>query len=201
MAHAAAGTACGMTPLQLLSALNWCAALLYGFASVLVFLPSNVPLTLSLGLFVVLLLLAAPHVYLALSIEKGRGRWLQTVLAVLALGGFPVGTVIGALALWVCWFSESAKLFDDPSLARRLSSTGPDVPPWRRGETAWAYATRLQRAGFDVGEIGAGLEAAGFDADDVETTLGALQPRARTRRPVAKNDETPVRGRRSVRRG
>lgn len=200
MAHAAAGTACGMTPIQLLSALNWCAALLYGFASVLVFLPSNVPLTLSLGLFVVLLLLAAPHVYLALSIEKGRGRWLQTVLAVLALGGFPVGTVIGALALWVCWFSESAKLFDDPSLAQ-LSSTGPDVPPWRRGETAWAYATRLQRAGFDVGEIGAGLEAAGFDADDVETTLGALKPKPGTRRPVAKNDETPVRGRRSVRRG
>ena len=190
-----------MTPIQLLSALNWCAALLYGFASILIFLPSNIPLTVSLPVFAVLLLLAAPHVYLALTIEKGRGRWLQTALGVIALGAFPIGTVIGVLAIWVCWFGESAKLFDDPSLAQRLSSTGPDVPPWRKGETAWAYATRLQRAGFDAREIGAGLQAAGFEAEDIETTLGALQPARRARRPVAKNDETPVRGSRPVRRG
>lgn len=171
----------------------------------LIFLPSNVPLTVSLAVFAVLALLAAPHVYLALTIEKGRGRWLQTALAIVALPGFPIGTAIGALAIWVCWFGESAKVFDDPSLAQRLSANGPDVPPWREGETAWAYATRARRAGFEPAEIAAGLEAAGFEPDDIETTLGALQPERRARRPRAPapkhDDETPVRGKRPVRRG
>ena len=184
-----------MTPIQLLSAAHWGSVFLM-VAGPLVFMLLGAPLEAVLPIVAVLLLLAAPHLYLALNIEKGRGRGLETVLSVLSLFAFPIGTFTGALGLWVCWFGETRALFDDPSSAASPMNDGPDLPPYREGETAWAYGSRLKAAGFDAQEIAQGLEDADFDADAVETTLGALQlrlqaaPTPRRRGP----DTTPVRG-------
>lgn len=60
-------------------------------------------------LFVLLYLIAGRRV------RKGRGRILQTVLAVLNLGSVPLGTAYGGYALWVLWMNEeSKKIFDEP---------------------------------------------------------------------------------------
>jgi hypothetical protein len=83
-------------------------------------------------------------------------------------------------------FGETRALFDDPSLAASPVNDGPDLPPYREGETS-----RLKTAGFDAQEIAHGLQDADFDADAVETTLGALQLRFPQRRGP---DTTPVRG-------
>jgi len=42
-------------------------------------------------------------------VADGRGRILQTILAVFQIGNAPVGTAYGAYALWVCWFNEETK--------------------------------------------------------------------------------------------
>lgn len=185
-----------MTPIQLLSAAHWGSVFLM-VAGPLVFVILGAPLEAVLPILAVLLLLAAPHLYLALNIEKGRGRGLETVLSVLSLFAFPIGTFTGALGLWVCWFGETRALFDDPSSAASVND-GPDLPPYREGETAWAYGSRLKAAGFDAQEIAQGLEAAEFDDDAVETTLGALQLGRKKQRPAP--EVTPARGARPQRR-
>lgn len=174
-----------MTPIQLLSAAHWGSVFLM-VAGPLVFMILGAPIQALLPVVAVCLLLAAPHLYLALNVEKGRGRGLETVLSVLSLFAFPIGTITGALGLWVCWFGETRALFDDPSSA--LAQGRNDVPPYREGETAWAYGSRLKTAGYDAEEIGLGLGDAGFDTDEVETTLGALQLTLKAgarRRPTA----------------
>lgn len=37
------------------------------------------------------------------ALKRGRGRTLQTVLAILTIASFPVGTAFGIYSLWVCW--------------------------------------------------------------------------------------------------
>jgi hypothetical protein len=173
-----------MGSLQLLSALNWCAVMLYGFAGLVAVYA--LPGMLGLAGLGVAAVLAAPHVYLALNIEKGHGRWLQTVLAVVLLPSVPIGTVIGLIALYACWVGETSKLFDDPS-AIAAEPQNPDevvLPRLRDGETAFAWATRLKAAGFTGPEIASGLRREGFEEVDVEATLGAVQLGPRRRRPV-----------------
>ncbi len=185
-----------MTPIQLLSAAHWGSAFLL-LAAPLVFVILGSPLEPVLMGAALCLLLAAPHLYLALNVEKGRGRGLETVLSVLSLGAFPIGTFTGALGLWVCWFGETRALFDDPSSAESPMNDGPDLPPYREGETAWTYGSRLKAAGFDAQEIAQGLQDAEFDDDAVETTLGALQLGRKNRPPGVRRaspEVTPVRG-------
>jgi hypothetical protein len=55
---------------------------------------------------VVVLILLVECVLLVLAgraVGQGRGRILQTVLAVLTIASFPVGTAYAIYALWVCW--------------------------------------------------------------------------------------------------
>lgn len=48
-------------------------------------------------------------------VSRGRGRILQTILSILAVGNFPVGTLYGVYGLWVCWMNEDTKkVFDEP---------------------------------------------------------------------------------------
>ncbi|ATO18221.1 hypothetical protein BS636_00265 [Acinetobacter sp. LoGeW2-3] len=59
--------------------------------------------TLSLGLVILLLLvLIYFNIQAALKVKKGQGegRTLSRIMAVLMLFSFPVGTVLGAIALW-----------------------------------------------------------------------------------------------------
>jgi hypothetical protein len=53
-----------------------------------------------------LVVLGALYVRLAGKIEKGEGRIMQTVFAVLAVGNCPFGTAYAGYALWVCWLNE-----------------------------------------------------------------------------------------------
>ena len=45
----------------------------------------------------------------AKKIEHGKGRILQTILAVLCVGSVPLGTAYGIYALWICWMNEETK--------------------------------------------------------------------------------------------
>jgi hypothetical protein len=42
-------------------------------------------------------------------VAHGHGRLLQTAAAVLSVSSFPVGTVYGVYALWVCWGNAETK--------------------------------------------------------------------------------------------
>ena len=56
---------------------------------------------------------AALHGWLASKLEQGRGRVLQTVVAVLNLSNFPLGTLYGGYALWIVWMEPTCKAFFD----------------------------------------------------------------------------------------
>jgi hypothetical protein len=102
-----------MSSLELLSALNWIMVVFYvGIGLFFGMVGSNTPPLFLAIAFSVVALFAAPHVYLGLVIEKGRGRVLQTVLGVLSLFNFPIGTAFGAFALFVCWGSRHVELFE-----------------------------------------------------------------------------------------
>lgn len=45
----------------------------------------------------------------ALTLESGRGRVPQTLLAIAGLTSVPLGTMYGAYALWVCWWNEETR--------------------------------------------------------------------------------------------
>lgn len=176
-----------MTLIQLVSALNWCMTLLYGVVLVLfaIFFVPKIPLEATLLFSIPLLSLTGLHAYLALSIDKYRGRILQTLVGVLSLANFPIGTIYGALALWVCWAGETASRFENPE-AWAFEHTQPeaeDVPPRRRDESAYAYASRLARRGLRAKVIEFALEDAGLSDDEIETTMGALE---RNRAPPAR---------------
>ncbi|TVQ94313.1 MAG: hypothetical protein EA397_02270 [Deltaproteobacteria bacterium] len=65
------------------------------------------------GLLIVLGLLALIS---AILVPLGRGRVPQSILGVLSLATFPLGTLYGIYALWICWFNEETKArFADPS--------------------------------------------------------------------------------------
>ena len=42
-------------------------------------------------------------------LEHGRGRIVQTIISVIMLPSFPVGTAVGAYGLWACWMNEESK--------------------------------------------------------------------------------------------
>ena len=47
------------------------------------------------------------------AVGQGRGRLLQTILAILQIASFPVGTAYGVYALWVCWSNGPTKAVFD----------------------------------------------------------------------------------------
>lgn len=105
-----------MNGLQLVSALNWVQAVL------LLAIPGGVavfglPLEFVLVLFVLFLLLAAPFVYLALVIDKGRGRVLQTIVSGVMVAAFPVGTLLSTW-LYVVWISDHRHRFEEVAASR-----------------------------------------------------------------------------------
>jgi hypothetical protein len=53
--------------------------------------------------------LGLAHVLAGNLVAVGRGRALQTALAVLQVSTFPVGTAYAIYALWVCWLNERTK--------------------------------------------------------------------------------------------
>ena len=42
-------------------------------------------------------------------LPQGRGRIPQTIVAIIVIIDFPVGTLYAAYALWVCWFNAETK--------------------------------------------------------------------------------------------
>jgi len=61
---------------------------------------------------VVLMLIAALTVLAIIAargVMWGRGRWAQTVLALVSLPNLPIGTAYGAYALWVCWLNADTR--------------------------------------------------------------------------------------------
>lgn len=63
------------------------------------------------GLVLLLVLVGVGVLYFVTGNKVAHGRWriVQTILAVLALASFPVGTAYGGYALWVCWMNEETK--------------------------------------------------------------------------------------------
>jgi hypothetical protein len=54
-------------------------------------------------------LFGAAHIVIGYLVGSGRGRVPQTIIAVLMLGGAPIGTIYGLYALWVCWLDAASK--------------------------------------------------------------------------------------------
>lgn len=62
------------------------------------------------GLVLVFLgVLAVIEILAGLRVRDGRGRILQTVVAVLSLLNCPLGTLFAGYSLWVCWIDEASK--------------------------------------------------------------------------------------------
>jgi hypothetical protein len=65
--------------------------------------------------FFILLVLGLVYLMAGRRVSSGRGRILQSILSVLAIGNVPIGTIYGAYGLWVCWMNEDTKkAFDEP---------------------------------------------------------------------------------------
>ncbi len=62
-----------------------------------------------LAVLLVLGLLAVIHLVAARRVREARWRIPQTILALLHLASFPLGTAYGGYALWVCWFHEESR--------------------------------------------------------------------------------------------
>ncbi len=136
-----------MEMIKTLSGLNW-AIVALNLCGTLVFGLMSENLRFTLVAFAAALVVSAPHAYLAVSVEKGRARLLQTIVAVLWLFAFPIGTAAGAFALWVCWSGDSRQVFDDgeaghpPVMEPKADARDDDTPPPR--------AARLSRRELDV---------------------------------------------------
>jgi len=62
------------------------------------------------GAITVLLgMLSLAHVGCAVTLGRGRGRALQTTVALLLLPTLPIGTAYGCYALWVCWANPETR--------------------------------------------------------------------------------------------
>lgn len=188
-----------MGGLELLSGLNWAMAVLYGCVGLLGFV--MLPMEPGLVWLVVLLLVSLPHVYLGLNIEKGKGRTLQTIFAVLSLLNFPLGTAFGVFALMTVWSAGNAELFEGGP--KSYVDELPDVDPVDLDESPYAMAKRLKESGLRAGSIRTRLNMRGLPDDEIETVLGALglsasarapAPRSRARRDVSNDvtDERPA---------
>ncbi|MFT3712127.1 MAG: hypothetical protein QM817_31170 [Archangium sp.] len=178
--------------LGILSTLNWLMAALYVALLIVVgiMMGEHMPFHIFALIGAVVMLCAAPSAYLGYVIEKGRGRGLQTVFAVLALANFPLGTAYGAFALWVCWSLE-AEVFErggvdamapKKRVARKKSARieeeeesegeGDYVSPVRP-DSPYALAKQLKSEGVDDGEIQEELAFKDLDAEEIETVMGA----------------------------
>ncbi len=168
-----------MNGLQWLSALNWVVAIFY-LALPCLGLVFGAPGRVFAIAATAALLLAAPHVYLALRIERGAGRGLQSVLAVVSMLYFPLGTAFGLFALWVLWFSEHRAIFDDAALADVVKfSADPQGAPAesdsnRTKETDFEYAHRLADGGRSPEWIYARLKQRGLDGEEIVLLFEAL---------------------------
>jgi hypothetical protein len=179
-----------MNALELLSALNWCMAILYVFVAVLAVGVFPLPPTSAATLCGVSLLLAVPFGWLGAVVEKGRGRGFQTAVSIVSLFNFPIGTVFGAYALWVCWASDHRARFEagaasDLPPSRAGAGDADDevtVPQARPEESPYAYAQRLKRSGLSASAIRQRLTQRGLDREEIETLLGATAAGARSRR-------------------
>ena len=182
-----------MGGLELLSGLNWAMAVLYGCVGLVGLMV--MPMPAALVWVVMLLLVALPHVYLGLNIEKGRGRTLQTIFAVLSLLNFPLGTAFGVFALMTVWSSANAELFEDGP--KSYVDELPDVDQVDLDESPYAMAKRLKESGLRAGSIRTRLNMRGLQDDEIETVLGALglstsaRAPAPARRPSAKPARAP----------
>lgn len=171
-----------MGALGLLSTLNWVLAVLYAGVGLFVLVAIDSPVALVPAL--VMLAVAAPHVYLALVVEQGKGRILQTVLAVLGLLNFPIGTAVGAFALYACWSGESARIFEegpDPIAAEPAE----DDDDTTVDETPYALARRLAAQGLRPSQLRAKLVARGLGADKADTLVDAVTGGRAARRSPA----------------
>jgi hypothetical protein len=65
--------------------------------------------------------LAALHFYAGWMVTAGRARAVQTMLAMLHLGNFPLGTAYAAYALFVCHVNPETKWIFDRPFGRRVS--------------------------------------------------------------------------------
>lgn len=185
--------------LGILSVLNWLMAALY--ASGIAFLwivagdqlPADTLMLISAGI----LLLAAPFAYLGYAVEKGRGRTLQTVFAVLALFNVPLGTAFGIFALWVCWSAERdvfeqgglPQPDDDSPRARDHHDATPvnrhavQRRPVEDDGTPYSMAKSMRERGASAQVIQSKLESQGLDREEVETVMNALGLRRSRARP------------------
>ncbi len=179
--------------LGILAVLNWLMAALY--AGFVVFLwivaGDKLPPDTLMLLSAVLLLLATPFAYLGYAVEKGRGRTLQTVFAVLALFNVPIGTAFGIFALWVCWSAERT-VFEQGGLpqpddeAPRLRDDRDATPvnrpavqrrPVEDDGTPYSTARAMHARGDSARVIQSKLESRGLDPEEVETVMNALDLR------------------------
>lgn len=151
-----------MRSLKALATVNWILAVLYvGLGAFLLFMVDRIATATAnkvnsggdtfllfggiAGGFILVSVIV--HGWVALGLPDGRGRVLQTVLAVLHAANFPLGTAYAAWAGWLCWLNpETARAFEQPRLehesddqwADRLAA-GPveedapaELPPVRR---------------------------------------------------------------------
>ncbi len=97
-------------------AVYWCDGAMTGEGSMML-AALSVPVCFLLGL------VALACVGLAI-IGPERGRMLQTILALVLLFTFPVGTIYSLLALWVCWGSKGER----PDFGHNQGRHRADVP-------------------------------------------------------------------------
>jgi len=63
----------------------------------------------AIGSFLLLGLFAMLYFVCGRKVGRGRGRILQTILAVMSISNLPIGTAYGIFGLWVCWMNDETK--------------------------------------------------------------------------------------------
>jgi hypothetical protein len=176
--------------LKILSMLNWAMATLYGlvFGLIMIIAAGKAELSDVAVIAVIGCLLAGPHIYLGSVIERGRGRIVQTILAILSLLNFPLGTAFGAFALWVCWDKEhelfergglaAGEAYDPPSSPGRgrrppRVEIEDEVTAPRRGSASSPYqlVQQLKKQGLKAGDIQEQLHLEGLSGEEIETLM------------------------------
>ena len=69
------------------------------------------PLFIAFAVFVLLIVtpLVVLHIITGRKVGQARWRLMQSALAALAIIHFPLGTLFGGYALWVCWGNKKTK--------------------------------------------------------------------------------------------
>lgn len=179
--------------LRTLAIVNWCHAgllmLVWLVFCVVGFGRFEMPMLLGITAF--FLVWAGLYFYAGVLVEQGRARLFQTVLAIISIFNFPVGTIYCFFALWVCWSAEydafeNGGLLDYDHVKAREPAAEKPRRRVERGLSPYAAAKALQAEGAPPFEIQALLTERGLEADEVETlmkTLGLryVRPRARQR--------------------